>query len=514
MKSRILSVVLCFAVLITTFALVSRFPNTTKNEETKSDGVENHDNATQTQESSSIVSDAYISETAHDAEDFFTELAYGKVTSYETKLADLILRLEQSSKQLKEKLQDYYGATYFSKIAELLRDIQATPFADCENFSSRTSKILTELENSYPTQETNTLDEKNAIYYPKFDTEVSGTTALGLLSIFRQQFQKSTGSILLTFAGNTVLGDTLLSVDSENSFKNKQEKSKYSYPLYKTASVFCSDTASFTNLEAPLTESIETSSTSGAYKGLPSYAKNLQNGGIDIVSISSPGILEYGSQGKADTKKNLTENKISCSQEGTICYYDSPLGSIAYLTYDIIDEINADVNQGFTEPPKQDIAAAKEAGAKFVIVHFNWITKEANDWDPCMAQVLTTRAAVDNGADLVFGSHPDAIQSIEQYNGVSVVYSAGTLFKQDAQPKESFIFQQAFKLDEEGNAKPGEILIVPISFEDGLPTLKLGSNDAQTMKKNLADVSRTLRYGVGKRADFTLEELKFVTLEK
>ncbi len=513
MKSRILSTVLCFAVLITTFALVFRFPSEPKKEETGSEPIENATSQEQTQEGAITVSRAFVEETAHDAEDFFTELAYGKVTAYESVLSDLILRLGQSSKYLKEEIQDYYGATYFSKIADLLENVRKTPFSDCADFNSRAGKILTELKNSYPSQEAEAQDDKDSIYYPKFDTEVGGTASLALLSVFRQQYQNSTGSILLTFAGNTVLGDTLLTVDSENSFKNKQEKSKYSYPLYQTSAILCSDTATFSNLQAPLTESIQTSNTSGAYKGLPSYGKNLKDGGIDIVSISDPGILEYGAQGKEDTKKNLSEGRVSYSQEGTIYSFKSPLGMIAYLTYDIIEEIQADVNQGFTEAPKQDIAAAKEDGAKFVIVHFNWVTKESNPWDPCMAQVLTTRAAVDNGADLVFGSHPDSIQAIEQYNGVSVVYSAGNLFKQDAEPQEAFLFQQAFKLDEEGNAKPGEIFIVPLHFIDGLPALALSSKDAETMRTKLATVSRTVRYGVGKRADFTLEELNFIAIE-
>ena len=169
--------------------------------------------------------------------------------------------------------------------------------------------------------------------------------------------------------------------------------------------------------------------TTGVVKGLPSYAEHLKNSGIDVVSIANPGTLGYGSSGKEDTKQALIDAKLSFTDEGTVSYLETEIGTVAYLSYDIVDEVKGNSGGAFIDAPKQDIAAAKAAGAKLVVVNFNWITTEKNNWDPCMAQVLTTRAAVDNGAGLVIGSHPDSIQAIERYKGVCVIYSTGTLFK-------------------------------------------------------------------------------------
>lgn len=516
MKSKIIGSLLCIAVLAATWWLIRSAPSEViRNTESKTETS----TLPSTSEKPVEVSRAYVIETAHDAEDFLKRLAYDKDKSYEKSISNLVLRLEESSDYLKTELQDYYGATYFSKIAAVFRDVQANPFQDSATFGTRVGKMLTELENAYPAdiaESANENDPENPMYYPKFDTAANGTTTLAMLAIYRQQYSKNTGSLLLTFGGNLMIGDTLLEAQNPDSFNNQQKTSKYCYPLYSLSSVLASDSVSFANLSSPLTESITSNTVAGAVKGLPSYSVLIRNGGVEVVSLSDTRMLSYGESGKSDTASALNQGQITQTDEGVIAYYSTSIGTVAYLSYNIIDEIRANVNQTFSEIPKADIATAKENGAKIVIVHFNWNTMEDDAWDPCKGQINSARAAVDNGADLVIGTAPDSISTVEYYNDSYIVYSPGNLYNRQAEKGSAFLFQQAFTLDANGNATAGEVQILPIGFtnEDSLPAFLLDAQSAKEFQSEIIKVSKTLKYGVNKRANFPVSKLNIISIQK
>ncbi len=517
MKSRIIGAFLCILVLGATFWLITKAPITQPENIT----TQENETFTPTQETiETEVTRAYVIETAHNAEDLVETLAYESDQNYQKTIRSLSDRLSKSASFLKDDLQDYHGAAYFTKLSEIFQDLIDNPFLDSKTFSERAKKILTELENAYPADAAATIDEndpQNPMYYPKFDTQANGITTNALLAIYRMQYQESTGSILLTFGGNMFPGDTLLNTDKPGSFKSNSENSKLPFPLYSLSSVLSTDSSSFANLAVPLTDSIGNSTIAGSVKGIPAYAKLLKKGGIDVVSISNSNILSFGESGKTDTVKALEDADLPYSDEGKITYTQTKLGTVAYISYDIIEETTANPKVAFEEAPKQDIAAAKEAGAKFIVVHFNWVNTEKNSWDPSMTQVLTTRAAIDNGANLVFGSFPNAIEAIEQYKGVSVVYCAGDLFRMNGGNSTSFLFQQAFTLDNDQNAVPGQVLVLPLNGsgnEKGLPTIAFDSESAGAFSKVITNSSSTVRYGVGKKNTFTIDHLNIISIDK
>ncbi len=517
MKSRIIGGVLCILVLGATFWLITKAPLDPP-EKTTTEQNETYVPPQETIETE--ITRAYVIETAHNAEDLFDKLAYESDSNYQKTIRALSERLTKSASFLKDELQDYHGAAYFTKLSEIFQGLIDNPFVDSKTFSERAKIILTELENSYPADAAAMLDEndpQNPMYYPKFDTQTNGKTTLALLSIFRMQYQENTGSILLTLGGNMVPGDTLLNTDKPDSFKSNSENSKLPFPLYTLSSVLSTDSSSFANLAVPLTNSIGNSTIAGSVKGIPSYAKLLKSGGIDVLSISNSDVLSFGESGKEDTKKALDDAELTYSDEGKISYVQTKLGTVAYLSYDIIEETRANPKVAFADAPKQDIATAKEAGAKFIVVHFNWVNTEKNSWDPSMTQVLTTRAAVDNGANLVFGSFPSAIEAIEQYKGVTIVYGAGDLFRMNGGNSSSFLFQQAFTLDNDQNAVPGQILVLPLAGSGdakGLPTIAFDSESAETFSKVIKNSSSTVRYGVGKKNTFTVDHLNIISIDK
>jgi len=72
---------------------------------------------------------------------------------------------------------------------------------------------------------------------------------------------------------------------------------------------------------------------------------------------------------------------------------------------------------------KQDVAAARAAGADFVIVFPHWGIEYTAQ--TTARQRSLAHAAVDAGADLVIGSHPHWAGGIEVYKGVPIFYCLG-----------------------------------------------------------------------------------------
>ena len=75
--------------------------------------------------------------------------------------------------------------------------------------------------------------------------------------------------------------------------------------------------------------------------------------------------------------------------------------------------------------------------------------------------------AVDEGADLVIGSHPHVIQGYEKYNGRYIVYSLGNFcFGGNPNPsdKDCMIFQQTFTVTGNDVATDDNINVIPCSI--------------------------------------------------
>lgn len=505
MRSKLISIILCIVVLAGTVFLV-RFSMTHDFSEKK---TEEETSVTLSGESEAYTK-AYAEQCGYDLEDLIVRLAYQEDKEYQEAMSELAERLDNAAEYLKSD-EDFAGATYYARLAGILRDVLSTPFTDNASFSTRVSAMLTEIENTYPADRPE--NDETLAHLPTLDTDANGKLTLAMLSVYNRQKKDQANTLVLTFGGNLVLGDTLLGAENDSSFKAKQENALYAFPFYGLSSVLLNDDVSFANLKAPLTTSI-TARKDGAVKGLPAYAALLKNGGMDVVSLSDGNLLNYGENGKTDTKNALSTSGVLYSDEGTVCYYPSKLGKVAYISYDITDECK---RTDYTfDAPKTDIAAAKADGAVFVIVHFNWITTCNDDWDPSMTQALTAKSAVDNGANFVLGTYPGAIMALEQYNGVSILYSPGDLVNLNAQDSRTFLYQQSFSLSANGKAVPGEITLYPVaaSAEDGSPRLNFAAASVDTFVNDLASYSRTMRRGLGKQTAFTKEHLHVISITK
>ncbi len=217
-------------------------------------------------------------------------------------------------------------------------------------------------------------------------------------------------------------------------------KSSYDFwPSYKyVAKVF--EKADFVcgNLETLLSESNPiTKNQVNAKNGQPQcngpriYLDAIREAGFDMLVTANNHTCDWGAVGITETKKHLEE--YGFANTGTH-YYDIPADgtedrfvifdvngiNIAILSYThIINQrgyLNADqmekmVHTFDRDKAKEDIKAAKDKGADFVVVYCHWGIENTETLNS--AQLNDSKFLAESGADLIIGSHPHCLQKCE-----------------------------------------------------------------------------------------------------
>jgi len=210
------------------------------------------------------------------------------------------------------------------------------------------------------------------------------------------------------------------------------------------------------NLEGPITdnESVSISAKQDSpeifyFTFNPSWAKTLSENNIRLVDLGNNHILNFGGQGLAETKKYLREAGVD--------YFGAPDYpksiaieingiKVAFISY---NEFSA-YNKIEAESAIEEIEAAKKH-ADIIIVFAHW----GAEYVPVPADSVRelSHKFIDEGADLIIGSHPHVIQPVEVYKNKRIYYSLG-----------NFIFDQYFSEE----TKKGLGVVVKIDKEKRL----------------------------------------------
>lgn len=217
----------------------------------------------------------------------------------------------------------------------------------------------------------------------------------------------------LSFVGDCTLASTTANKPLGISYE-KTVGDNYAYPFEKTVQYFSDDDFTFANLECALTTSTSSDTKNFCFRADPSYTQILTSGSVEFVTLGNNHVLDYGDQGYADTKAALDAAVIGYAgrDEGKIYETASGLKIGVYA-----------VSFGNTQQIKQGVAALKAAGAEFIVAAIHW--GDEGSYDVNDLQKEQGHAAIDAGADLVYGSHPHTLQPCEEYNGKYIYYSMG-----------------------------------------------------------------------------------------
>jgi len=244
----------------------------------------------------------------------------------------------------------------------------------------------------------------------------------------------------------------------------------YDYPFLNFAEDFRQDDLTITNLEGPLCENGKSTGKELVFRGSPEYVNILTQNSVEVVSLANNHIQDYGEAGYQQTVDTLRNAGVSYVERdsSTIVTTESGLKVGIYAgVYFLFDE----------EDMVQELTALKDQ-VDVVIFAPHW----GNDVSYVAAEKQYTLAykAIDAGADIVYGGHPQVLQPIEEYNGGIIYYSLGNFcFGGNIYPNDydTAMIQQEVYLDSDGNMRLGETIITPARISSAQR-----SNDYQPTK--------------------------------
>jgi poly-gamma-glutamate synthesis protein (capsule biosynthesis protein) len=195
------------------------------------------------------------------------------------------------------------------------------------------------------------------------------------------------------------------------------------------------------NLESPITR-FDTTTVKKRYllSSAPEVAGTvLSSLGVDGVSLANNHIMDYGPLGLLHTFEYLNKAGIKYAGAGAnrehaerAAVFERRGRKIALLAFS-----NTFPRSFWSEERKHGTAFGalgrvkkrveeESAISDHLIVSFHWGSEK--DTIPQTYQRNLARAAIDAGADVVFGHHPHVLQPVEKYRGKYIFYSLGNYF--------------------------------------------------------------------------------------
>ena len=214
----------------------------------------------------------------------------------------------------------------------------------------------------------------------------------------------------------SMCGDcTLSSSQRENTFETVVD-GDMAYPFSGVKEFFEADYLTIANLECSLSEEPLYGSSTFQFCGDAENAQMLLEGGVDFVTLANNHTMDFGQKGLDSTMAVLDGYGIPYTPPDGSCIYEAEgglrVGLYAPPWYASNDTIAAGVS-----------ALAADPEVELVICLMHWGME--GTYRPWGHQTSAAQAAVDAGADIVYGSHPHVLQPVVELDGAYVVYSLG-----------------------------------------------------------------------------------------
>ncbi len=241
--------------------------------------------------------------------------------------------------------------------------------------------------------------------------------------------KKEAPEITLLFTGDIML-DRGVKIEVEGTGNGD-----FSFPFLKVADILRGADITAGNLEGPLSDKGEEVGNVYSFRMPPRALQGLTSAGFDVLFLANNHIGDWGREALEDTVLNLENAGIAAAGAGRTsveAYAPKILEvkgtKIAFLSFSEFFVSGAALAE--EAAITNFILQAKEM-ADVVIVAFHF--GEEYSKEPSERQKSLAELAVDQGADLIVGSHSHVVQPLEVYNGKYIVYSLG-----------NFVFDQNF----------------------------------------------------------------------
>lgn len=247
-------------------------------------------------------------------------------------------------------------------------------------------------------------------------------------------------TLALTFGGDCTFGSGI-GFSYAGSFGEMFSKVTPDY-FFGGIEEFFTDDLTMVNFEGTLTTATSHATKTFCFKGRPEYAKALEAGSIDVVTVANNHSMDYLKRGFDDTIANLSpyveisgyERRPIVTVKGVNIGFASNVGWV----FDASQKAFID----------SSVADLKARGADIIVFSYHWGIERA--YRSNSTQQSIARYCIDAGADLVIGHHPHVVQETETYKGKQIAYSLGNLVfggNHNPSDKNCLIFRQSFAVD-------------------------------------------------------------------
>ena len=261
---------------------------------------------------------------------------------------------------------------------------------------------------------------------------------------------------MLTFAGDCTLAADPGNYGSPHGFIETIGED-YGYPFRNVLEYFENDDFTIINLESVLADSGAAASKLFNFRGPVEYTQIMTSSSVEAVTLANNHTMDYGKAGYESTTNALTGAGIQFVEEDKTALYTTESGLVIGLYADAFKFSEEDI--------RKNVAALREQGAEIVICAFHWGTE--GSYRPTADQKKFAHAAIDAGADVVYGHHPHVLQPMEVYNDGIIFYSLGNFsFGGNHFPRDmdSALVQLEVIRDPEGNLSLGQVFLIPVSI--------------------------------------------------
>lgn len=311
-----------------------------------------------------------------------------------------------------------------------------------------------------------------------------------------QAVKQGTGEVTMSFVGDVIFAGRV---------KTRLETDGYDYPYVQVEQLLQAD-LTIANMESPITNRGQAQLKEYTYQSTPLALPAFRNAGFDLVTLANNHILDYGVDGLIDTMNHLQNNNIAFVGAGKTeddaykpVIIDKNGVKIAFIGISRVvpnqswkalnpSSLHPDGLPGvanaynLTKPIDAIQKASKLADLVVVLPHWG----VERQMKPTQQQIDLAHQYIDAGADLIVGSHPHVLQSVEKYKGKWIAYSMGNfLFTTNASSTETW---NAAVLKTTCKYSVCEIQMVPI-HNDGLIPRPMAADKAQEMFNKLTQVS-------------------------
>ena len=259
-----------------------------------------------------------------------------------------------------------------------------------------------------------------------------------------QEFAKEdniNSNISLTFLGEIMMGGIV----SQNLNYNYSDAIKEIYSTTRTSNF------TYANFSTNITNLDKFTNAKSKYLVTKDIISSLDALGLDAVSIASDHIIDYDKDILNNTINLIEKADIFVAgRKDTPVYFEKGSKKIAIISTNSVivgtakNYTNNDISVYSRDNLKKNIKEAKES-ADIVIADIHWGRDHSYGVTEQMKQIA--KNAIDDGADMVIGSHALGVYPIVTYKDKPIIYSTGYLMTDlDYNvAKEGYIFTAKFK---------------------------------------------------------------------